>query len=510
MVLGGQPPGRVGHRRTVLTKEPSLVGRLFRVLYLVDGPETGCRSRSGRLGVDNYDRRVNRPWAWVGLGLVAGLIAWAALRDTTSPLGPELGGEATVFDESTSAFATPIPSLSNEERRAFFVGNSFFNDNWVTAPAPTTGRDGLGPTFNAQSCSSCHFRDGRGVPPDDDPASLGLLLRISRGGGGPSEALGEQLQDRSINQVEAEGTIGIDYSDFVVELPGGGERILSLPHYLILDSPFEFEDDLVLSPRLAPQIAGVGLLEAIAESTILDRADPEDADNDGISGRPNYVLDLRSEELVLGRFGWKANTPSVEQQNASAFQGDIGITSSLIPAENCPPIQASCSEAPNGGEPELDDLKLDRVTFYAQALAVPARRRIEDSTVLRGQELFFQLGCESCHTATTTTGEGPLEQLSNQTIHPFTDLLLHDMGPGLADGRPDFEATGTEWRTPPLWGLGLIETVNRNARYLHDGRARTLDEAIMWHGGEAESARNIYSTLEPDQVEALIAFLKDL
>ena len=453
---------------------------------------------------------MNRPWVWVGLGLVVGLLAWTSLRNTTSALGPELGGEATVFDESTSAFATPIPSLTNEERRSFFVGNSFFNDNWVTAPASTTGRDGLGPTFNAQSCSSCHFRDGRGIPPDDDHSSLGLLLRISRDAGGPSEVLGGQLQDRSINGVDAEGTIGIEYSDFVIELPDDGERILSLPHYLIVDSPFELEDDLVLSPRLAPQIAGVGLLEAIAESTILDRADPEDADGDGISGRPNYVVDLKSGDVVLGRFGWKANTATVEQQNASAFVGDIGITSSVIPAENCPTIQTSCIDAPNGGEPELDDLKLARVTFYTQALAVPARRRVDDGTVLQGQELFFQLGCESCHTATTTTGEGPLEQLSNQTIHPFTDLLLHDMGPGLADGRPDFEATGSEWRTPPLWGLGLIDTVNRNARYLHDGRARTFDEAIMWHGGEAEAARDEYSALAPDQVEALLAFLEDL
>jgi CxxC motif-containing protein (DUF1111 family) len=427
---------------------------------------------------------------------------------------PDSGGSATVADESGSAFALPIPTLTDDQRRHFFVGNSFFNDNWVTAPASTEGRDGLGPTFNAQSCSSCHFHDGRGIPPDENPSSLGLLLRLSvtgPNGPEPDPVYGDQLQDRSILGVPAEGSIGITYGEHPVTLPDGSVDVLPLPIYEVMDLAFgELAPGLAVSPRLAPQLAGVGLLEAVPEETIVSMSDLDDEDGDGISGRPNRVTDLRTGEAVLGRFGWKAGVATVEQQVAAAFNGDIGITSSVLPDEHCGDAQPECAAAPNGGTPELDDLKLERISFYTRTLAVPARRDVEDPLIRQGANVFDRIGCTSCHVPTLTTGSSDIDQLADQVIHPYSDLLLHDMGEGLADGRPDGLATGSEWRTPPLWGLGLLETVSGEARYLHDGRARTLHEAIMWHEGEASAARHAYAGLSDDDLAALEAFLASL
>lgn len=452
--------------------------------------------------------------------VVAGMtVAWVALAGCTGPAGdPRSGGDATVVDDSANAFSLPIPSLTNEERRAFFVGNSFFNDNWVTAPASTEGRDGLGPMFNAQSCSSCHFRDGRARPPesDDDPA-LGLLIRLSVPGvtdtGAPlgDPAYGDQLQDRSIHGVPAEGRIRIDLFDRTVAAPGNRTATLEVPTYRIVDLAYgPLHDEVQISPRIAPQLPGVGLLEAIPVETILALADPDDSDGDGISGRPNMVWDVRTGESALGRFGWKANVPTVEQQNAGAFLGDIGITSSLFPEQVCTAVQTDCAGAPDGGSPEVDDHKLARVTFYTQTLAVPARRDVDDPDVIAGERLFDELGCAACHVPTLETGPSDIEQLAHQTIHAYTDLLLHDMGPDLADDRPDFDASGSEWRTAPLWGLGLIETVNDHLRLLHDGRARSIEEAILWHGGEAETARQAFQALDAEQMQQLIAFLESL
>jgi len=427
------------------------------------------------------------------------------------------GGDATINDSSSNAFSFPIPSLSTDERRDFFVGNSFFNDNWVTAPASTDGRDGLGPLFNAQSCSSCHFRDGRGQPPTsvDDPVR-GLLIRLSIPGQSPEgialpdPTYGDQIQDRSILGVEPEGAIEVEHHDFEV-ITSEGPVTLPLPDYAIAQLAYgPLNPDLMMSPRIAPQLPGVGLLEVVPEDDILALADPGDIDGDGISGRPNMVWDFLANEIRLGRFGWKANVPTLLQQNASAFLGDIGITSPLFAETNCTAAEIECLAAPNGGSPEVDDLKLDRVTFYTRTLAVPARRNVEDPVVTEGENLFAEIGCTSCHVATLTTGSSDIPELSNQVIHAYTDLLLHDMGPGLADGRPDFEASGQEWRTPPLWGIGLIETVNGHTRLLHDGRARSMEEAVLWHGGEAETARDGFTSLTADQVDALIAFLESL
>ncbi|MDQ3678098.1 MAG: thiol oxidoreductase [Actinomycetota bacterium] len=443
----------------------------------------------------------------------------AASRDPSAPDGDRRlagGADATVFDTTGNAFALPVPKLSSKDRRAFAVGNSFFNRNWVTAPASATGRDGLGPTFNAVSCSSCHFKDGRAQPPTSSRvAELGLLLRLSvadrDGRLQPVARYGGQLQDRAINGVRAEGRIRITHTPRPGRYGDGTSYTLIAPRYEIVDRAFgALPTRARIGPRVAPAIFGVGLLEAVPEKTITDRADPQDADGDGISGRPNRVDDARSGAQVLGRFGWKANVPTVEQQNASAFSGDIGITSPIFPDEGCPDGQDACKRAPRGGRPEIDAKKLDRVTFYARTLAVPARRAVQKPDTSAGERIFSDLGCSSCHLPQLRTATSDVAALSDQDIRPYTDLLLHDMGPGLADGRPDGLAGGSEWRTAPLWGIGLVRTVNRHTRFLHDGRARSIEEAILWHGGEAAAAQRRFGMLPARQRRDLIAFLGSL
>ena len=255
---------------------------------------------------------------------------------------------------------------------------------------------------------------------------------------------------------------------------------------------------------------GVGLLEAVPEPAVTAAADPDDANGDGISGRPNRAVDARTGQRVLGRFGWKANIATVETQVAAAFHGDIGIGSSLFANDECTPLQTVCATVPNGGEPELDEAKLDRVVFYNRTLAVPARRDIIDAGNASGAELFTKTGCASCHSPELTTGDDEIAVLRNQTIRPYTDLLVHDMGEELADGRPDGVADGREWRTAPLWGIGLTDTVNRHTRFLHDGRARNLEEAVLWHGGEASIAQRRFLELSASNRRDLLAFLESL
>ncbi len=427
------------------------------------------------------------------------------------------GGDATVEVAGTSAFAQPVPGLDSEQRRTFAVGNSFFNDNWVTAPASAEGRDGLGPLFNAQSCSSCHLRDGRGQPPTapDDP-ERGLLLRLSvldaDGDLQPHRTLGGQLQDRAVRNVPVEGTISITTTEQPGEYADGTPYTLLAPRYEVLDADGEPIDGLLVSPRIAPAVFGVGLLEGVPADDITAGEDPDDEDGDGISGRAHLVPDPASPDdaRVLGRFGWKAAVPSVEQQNAGAFAGDIGITSSVRPEEPCTRLQPECLSAPTGGDPELDDRKLGQVTFYTRTLGVPARRDVADRDTREGQQAFDALGCASCHLDELHTGPSEVAALDRQVIRPYTDLLLHDMGADLSDDRRDGDADGREWRTPPLWGIGLIEKVNDHTRFLHDGRARSLEEAILWHGGEATDARDQFLALDAKTRGKLLAFLESL
>lgn len=425
------------------------------------------------------------------------------------------GGEATVLEDGASAFAQPMPGLSSQERRDFAVGNSFFNQNWVTAPASTEARDGLGPLFNAASCSSCHFKDGRGQPPvDADDPERGLLVRLSvlddDGSSLPHPTYGGQFQDRAIRGVPEEGAIRIDIEEQPGAYADGTAYSLAAPTYTLVTPDGTEITDIVVSPRVAPAMLGVGLLENVPQAVVEERADPDDADGDGVSGRPHLVEDPDTGETVLGRFGWKAAVPTLQDQNAAAFANDIGITSSVVPEQPCTDAQPECSAAPDGGTPELDDEKLETITFYTRTLAVPARRDVGGGDTTAGQELFDQIGCASCHAAELTTGPSDLAPLANQTIRPYTDLLLHDMGPALSDERPDGDAAGAEWRTPPLWGIGLVETVNRHTRFLHDGRARSIEEAILWHGGEGEASKVRFTDLPADDRAAILTFLESL
>ena len=427
-----------------------------------------------------------------------------------------LGGETTAFSAGGNAFELSARNLTNDLRRIFEVGDSFFSQNWVTAPASTHARDGLGPTHNALSCSSCHSHDGRGKPPDSsrDP-ERGLLIRLSiPGEDGPTDepTYGGQLQDRAVLGVPVEGRIVIVYEEVPGRYPDGTTYTLRRPVYNVEHLGFgPLHPEVQMSPRIAPATIGMGLLEAIPEERILSLADPDDANGDGMSGRANFVWDIRRGEPALGRFGWKASQPTVEQQAASAFLGDIGITSSLFPDENCPSSQEVCRRTPNGGEPEIPDRRLEKVTIYMQTLAVPAMRDTENEVVQQGARLFVQSQCSVCHTPRHETGDThPLAPLRGQVVFPYTDLLLHDMGTGLADNRPDGLASGTEWRTPPLWGIGLVETVNGHTMFLHDGRARSIEEAILWHGGEAEGSRDYFMGLTAEERRALIRFLRSL
>ncbi len=464
------------------------------------------------------ERRQNVYAAIAFVAFLSTLTACSANGDVDALLNPKLGGETTAFTDNRNAFSMSARNLNTGEKRVFEVGDSFFEQNWVTAPASTEARDGLGPTFNALSCSSCHVLDGRGRPPTDhDDPERGLLIRLSIPGttleGAPlgDPNYGNQLQDRAINQVEPEGRFQIDYVEIKGEYGDGEPYTLLMPTYRFIELAFgDLSADIMTSPRIAPPVIGMGLLEAIKAEDILAQSDPDDEDGDGISGRPNMVWDIERQEHVLGRFGWKANEPSVEQQSLGAFFGDIGITSVHHMAENCPSSQLACAAAVNGGEPEVPAARSDKLVFYTQTLAVPAMRNVEEPEVRKGAEMFLKAGCAACHTPSYTTGEHEIAALSGQEIFPFTDLLLHDMGEDLADGRPDFLATGSEWRTPPLWGIGLVENVNNHTRFLHDGRARNLAEAILWHGGEAEKSRDAFRDMSRDERAALIAFLKSL
>ena len=433
-----------------------------------------------------------------------------------------LGGQATIVNTTPNAFGQPIPGLEREQELMFFVGNSFFNQNWVTAPASTTARDGLGPFFNARSCAGCHFKDGRGKPPVEVGEVSGLLIRLgmpgkdAHGAPLPEPVYGTQFQDNAVLGVEPEGTLKIEYEEVTESYPDGTPYSLRKPTYTLENLAYgPLSEEVALSPRVANQMIGLGLLEAIPDESLLDSADPDDKNDDDISGRVNEVWDVQQERMSVGRFGWKAEQPSILQQAAAAFSADIGITTDVFPDEGCAIAQTECLNVQSGGEtagePEIPEDDLRKLVLYSSTLAVPAQRNADDPQVIRGQTLFDQANCTACHTSTQQTGEHPtIPALSNQTIHPFTDLLLHDMGEGLADDLSDFTATGREWRTPPLWGIGLFETVNGHTNYLHDGRARNLEEAVLWHGGEAQGSKEKFMNLTKGERGALLAFLGSL
>jgi CxxC motif-containing protein (DUF1111 family) len=342
------------------------------------------------------------------------------------------------------------PGLSADDRRAFMVGNSLFRDNWIVAPARAEGRDGLGPLFHANSCSACHQEDGRGRPPASrTDVGLGMIVLVSPADadGMPHPVYGKQLQDQAVPSVQPEVSI-------------------------------------------TPQ-------EEVVHGAL----------GDGISGRAHRV----SASGHVGRFGWKASKATLQDQVLAALHEDIGITSDAHPDETLTAAQRALVHAPSGGSPEIDARKVQRLAHYCRSLAVPAQRDAGTPEVERGRLLFAQAGCVACHLPTLVTGESsPVPQLRGVTIHPDTDLLQHDMGAGLADDRRDGEASGREWRTPPLWGLGLVRTVNGHTRLLHDGRARDAVEVVLWHGGEGQRARDAFVSMRAEDRAVVCAFLDSL
>lgn len=421
------------------------------------------------------------------------------------------GGLATVFDETSKAFSHAMAGLSANDQHAHDLGDAAFEQTFVTAPAPMFG--GLGPVFNNVSCISCHHNDGKGTP-TAGAVNSSLLFRISTSGsnefGGPAgmEGYGGQIQDVAIFGKQPEAQIQITYTDEVVTYADGTQVTLRKPVYTMQNAYVAMTGNYSLSPRLAPPVFGLGLLENIPESTIVSFADEGDADGDGISGRPNYVYNAQRKQKELGRFGLKANTPTVITQVAGAYHQDMGITSSIFTKESS---WGQLQMDDKADDPELPDSILHAVAFYVRSLAVPARRDVNSAEVKRGKELFVQMNCAACHKPVVQTGvDVTFPAISNQRIQPYTDLLLHDMGDGLADNYSDFLANGREWRTTPLWGIGLFEKTNGTPYYLHDGRARTMEEAILWHGGEAERSKAKFVQLSKTDRQAVLKFLKSL
>jgi CxxC motif-containing protein (DUF1111 family) len=444
------------------------------------------------------------------------LILLSCKEEINNPVTPPLldqaemysGGATTSFIFSSQAFSNPASNLSMNTLEKHLEGDLNFEQNFVKAPAQYNS--GLGPIFNNVSCINCHISDGRGRPPLGSEALETMLIRISidgtdpHGGPNPVPGFGGQLQDKSVFGFEPEGSVIISYTESQGNYPDGTSYSLRKPVYQLIG---QVPSSVNISPRVAPFVFGLGLLEAISENDILLNADEYDSDGDGISGKPNYVWDDKNQSIMLGRFGWKANQPNLYQQSAAAYVNDIGITNPLYQLENCHD-NAVCDTL--NDDPEITDEILKSVELYVQTLAVPGRRDFDDANIIAGKELFNSIGCAGCHTPEFTTGNHPVSELANQRIFPYTDLLLHDMGDELADNRTDFRADGKEWRTPPLWGIGLVSVVNGHTNFLHDGRARNLEEAILWHSGEAEQSKEKFMLLNSLDRNRLLAFLNSL
>jgi CxxC motif-containing protein (DUF1111 family) len=448
----------------------------------------------------------------------AALIAATITAFAASPLPAMLsGGNLTVADESPQAYSLPAPGLDAAQLEMFAAGSREFNQHWVV-PSVIGGKWGRGPTSNADECAGCHAGNGRGRAPDSaDQPPLSMVVRLSipgedpHRGPSPHPDYGDQLQEQGeLGRVPAEGEAAIGWREHEEILDDGTRVPMRSPDIGFRKLAFgSLGAEVMTSARVAPAVIGVGLLDAVPDTALLDMAKRQQ--RLGFNGRPNHVWDVDRQAAAIGRFGWKANQPSLRQQIAVAYLNDLGVTTPMFPRDNCPDVQTACRNRTGAAAPEQASASFEEILFHARALGVPARRRIADAAVLRGERLFAQAQCAVCHVPELRTGGYPaFPRLANQVIRPYTDLLLHDMGDGLADGRPDFRAGPRDWRTAPLWGLGLSATVNGNASLLHDGRARTLAEAVLWHGGEAEASREAFRAMPKADREALFAFLNSL
>lgn len=422
------------------------------------------------------------------------------------------GGETTIFSATSNSFANPAPNLSAPDFEMHLDGDFQFEATFITAPAPVN--QGLGPLFNNNSCVTCHPRDGRAKHPTNINSANGLLVRASipgnglHGGPNPVPGFGLQIQNRAINGYTPEAVLQVTYTE-IQETLADGTPIILRKSVISLTNPYiALPSGIMLSTRLAPPVFGLGLLEEIPEANLLAMQDINDGNGDGISGKANYVWDDQHSQVMIGRFGWKANTATLIDQCAAAYVEDMGITNYLFQNE-------SGWDQANGhdgidDDPEITPEILDQVVMYCRTLGVPAPRNIDQPNIKRGAKIFEDIDCAKCHTPRQQTGPSAISALSMQTFFPYTDLLLHDMGEELADNRPDFLAGGTEWKTRPLWGIGLTNLINGHTDFLHDGRARNVTEAILWHGGEAQNAKNKFKQLPTSKRNDLLDFINSL
>jgi CxxC motif-containing protein (DUF1111 family) len=457
-------------------------------------------------------------------GAALGLTAvGAAVEDAR-----QAGGRLTVERFDRDAYLQPAPDLNLRQLQSFHRGRKHFDKGWASISS-LQFEWGLGPTFIAKSCAECHVQGGRGRPPERaDQQLLSMLVRVSvpgsdeHGGPKPHPNYGDQFQNDALRgpfpdfafhtaPVPPEAALYLAWEEHTLTLPDGDQVALRKPRLRVESLAFgPLGEDAMTSLRIAQPLHGLGLLEAVPESTLLAIAQAQQ--RMGFNGRLNLVRDDVNRRMAPGRFGWKANQPSIRQQIAAASLGDMGLTTRMYRQQNCPPVQALCAAQTPGNDPELAWTDWDELELWTRALAVPARRDTDDPQVQRGERLFAEAQCAVCHVPVLRTAEKfpDFPQLANQTIRPYTDLLLHDMGEALADGRPDFKAGARDWRTPPLWGLGLSRTVNGSTALLHDGRARTATEAILWHGGEAAGSRDAFARLPRADREALVRFVESL
>jgi len=458
------------------------------------------------------------------------------------------GGDTGISVTSSESYSKPSSNITASRKGSFFIGNAFFRQPWVIAPASTDSRDGLGALFNVAACQSCHVKDGRGHAPmtaEDDADSFLIRLAMPATTDEQRQQLkdsliekvahpmyGGQLQDRGIQGVPAEARIAVQWTDKPVTFADGHIETLRAPTFNLTNPGYgAFDDEMMVSPRVALPMIGLGLLEQIPDADIKKQAASNHKNSNDIKGKFNWVMDPQTGKVALGRFGWKAGQTELITQNQSAFNEDMGLTSNIRPHESCMPTQTACKNAITGadeqgnGKPpvEVNDEVAKFVEFYTRNLAVPHRRNAEDKVVLAGKKRFYDMGCQSCHTPRyqlPKTADDHLEQ-HGQVIYPYTDLLLHDMGDELADRtiagklpakdlQVEFLANSYEWRTPALWGIGLAQTVDSQATFLHDGRARTLMEAVLWHGGEAKKQQQRVLKLDKQGRAELNAFLQSL
>ena len=424
------------------------------------------------------------------------------------------GGATTTYSENSFAYSVAAENLNEEENNLHDEGDQMFDVTFVTQPAPVYG--GLGPIYNSNSCISCHPGEGRAPFPTDLVRARGFLMRVSipgvdaHGGPLPAPGFGTQVQNLATAGFRPEGQFAVTYTDIVETFKDGTKVVLKKPHYSLIGVTATVPADILISPRTSMPVYGLGLLEFIPEADLLAAEDIEDRNKDGISGKVNRVWDEANQRMAIGRFGWKANTASLLDEAAGSFLGDLGVTN---------PYHGYRVELGHGqidsddgreDDPEMTKAEVDATTFYLQTLAVPAARNLNKLSVRNGSRIFEGIGCAKCHTPKQRTLQSPVRALANQTFYPYTDMLLHDMGENLADGRPDFLADGREWRTRPLWGIGLQDLVSGHTQFLHDGRAKNITEAILWHGGEALRSKEIFKKLSKKERADLLEFLNSI